>query len=237
MNVAIIPARGGSKRIPRKNLKNFCGKPMITYAIKAAKESGRFDRIVVSTDDSEIAEVAKQEGAEVPFLRSADLSCDHAGTLAVVNDGIRRLLSSGVGLGTIACIYPTVPLLDGVTLNRAFDTFLESPKSFLLAATAFDYPVQRGFRFSQEEGLQMLYPDEYETRSQDLPVIYHDAGQFYLASESTWLESERIYNANSRLFLMNKRQVCDIDTPEDWEWAEFLYRSWSRLRELDQLKS
>ena len=225
MNIAVIPARGGSKRIPRKNLKSFCGKPMLNYAIEAAIASTLFDRVIVSTDDDEIAALAKKSGAEVPFRRSQELSNDHATTLPVVQDAIRRLEEEGSSIEMVSCIYPTVPLLSGKTLRRAGREFFSNPRDFLVAATAFDYPVQRGFFFSEDRGLQMLFPEEYETRSQDLRPVFHDAGQFYFASRGTWLNSTRMYTESSRLFLLPKEKVCDIDTLEDWEWAEFLYQN------------
>jgi pseudaminic acid cytidylyltransferase len=224
MNIAVIPARGGSKRIPRKNLKSFCGKPMLNYAIEAAISSELFDRVIVSTDDDEITALAKESGAEVPFRRSAKLSNDHAGTLPVIQDAIQRLEEDGSSIEMVSCIYPTVPLLSGKTLRRAGRDFLSNSGGFLIAATAFDYPVQRGFFFSEDTGLQMLFPEEYQTRSQDLKPVFHDAGQFYFAANNTWINSSRMYTENSRLFLLPKDKVCDIDTMEDWEWAELLYQ-------------
>ena len=220
--IAIIPARGGSKRIPRKNVRLFAGRPVIARAIATAHESGCFSRIVVSTDDDEIAEVARQAGAEIPFLRSGELADDHAGTLPVIQDAVRRLELPPESI--VACIYPVVPLLRSAVLAEACARLRQSPDvSFVIASAAFECPVQRGFQFSAEDGLKMLFPDMYSVRSQDLPPVYHDAGQFYFAKAATWLAATRIYLHDAVPWIMRRNDCVDVDTEEDWRWAERLF--------------
>jgi pseudaminic acid cytidylyltransferase len=220
-NLAIIPARGGSKRIPRKNIRDFQGRPMISYAISAAISSGVFDSVIVSTDDDEIARISAKYGATVPFMRESRLSDDVTGTLPVIQNVVSKLLASGINYDLVTCIYPTVPLLRASDLVKAFDQFQSSGcGAFLIASHRFEYPVQRGFYYQESTGLVMLFPDEYNTRSQDLPVVYHDAGQFYVASTETWLTAERIYTNDSELFIIERQRSIDIDTPEDWKEAE-----------------
>jgi N-acylneuraminate cytidylyltransferase len=220
--IAIIPARGGSKRIPRKNVRLFAGRPVIARAIATAHESGCFSRIVVSTDDDEIAEVARQAGAEIPFLRSGELADDHAGTLPVIQDAVRRLELPPDGI--VACIYPVVPLLRPATLADACNRLRQTMEiSFVFAAAAFECPVQRGFRFNPEDGLQMLFPESYSARSQDLPPVYHDAGQFYFARAAAWLGASRVYQRDAVPWIMNRDDCVDVDTEEDWCRAERLF--------------
>lgn len=222
MNIAIIPARGGSKRIPKKNIRDFRGLPMIIYAIRAATESGLFDRIVVSTDDDEIALIAESHGAEAPFRRNSDLANDHAGILPVIQDAIRQ---SGVYSECVAAIYPTVPLLKACDLIEAFDFWSRHGRhSFLLPVCQYAYPVFRSFVREGSTGLKMLFPECYHTRSQDLEPVFHDAALFYLAAPEVWLESDRIYRPDSVMLVMPGDRVCDIDTPADWDRAEFLAR-------------
>jgi pseudaminic acid cytidylyltransferase len=220
--IAIIPARGGSKRIPRKNIRPFAGKPIIARAIETAWKSGCFGRVIVSTDDGEIAEVARESGAEIPFLRSSELANDHAGTLPVIQDAVRRLELSAESI--VACIYPVVPLLRPAVLADACAGLQQSPAvSFVIAAAAFECPVQRGFQFSPQGGLQMLFPEMYSVRSQDLPPVYHDAGQFYFARAATWLAASRIYLPDAIPLIMQRSDCVDVDTEEDWCWAERLF--------------
>ena len=222
MNIALIPARGGSKRIPRKNIRDFAGWPMIAHAIHAAAESGLFERIVVSTDDDEIARIAEAHGAEVPFRRDSDLANDQAGTLPVIQDAIRRV---GAEDGCVAAIYPTVPLLRPEDLRNAYDSWSRHGDGrILIPVCQYAYPVFRSFVRDGETGLKMLFPDCYHMRSQDLEPVFHDAGLFYLASPDVWLESDRIYRSDSLMWVMPGERVCDIDTLDDWERAEFLFR-------------
>lgn len=220
MNVAIIPARGGSKRIPRKNIREFRGQPMIAYAICAAKKSGLFDHIVVSTDDDEIATIAESFGAEVPFRRDSELANDHAGTLAVIQDAIRQI---GLTDACVTAIYPTVPTLKAEDLNSAYEFWNQNSQvGFLVPACRYAYPVFRSFVHEAPNGLKMLFPNCYHERSQDLPIVYHDAAMFYIAKSTHWLASERIYQNDSLIYEMPMNSVCDIDTPDDWNRAELL---------------
>ena len=220
--IAIIHARGGSKRIPRKNIRPFAGKPVIARAIGTARAAGCFTRIIVSTDDEEIARVALESGAETPFLRGRELADDHAGTLPVIQDAVRRLELPAESI--VACIYPVVPLLRSAVLAEACARLRQSPDvSFVIAAAAFECPVQRGFQFSSEDGLKMLFPDMYSVRSQDLPPVYHDAGQFYFAKAATWLTATRIYLHDAVPWIMRRNDCVDVDTEEDWCWAERLF--------------
>jgi pseudaminic acid cytidylyltransferase len=230
MNTAIIPARGGSKRIPRKNIRSFRGLPMIAHAIQCAKSTGLFERIVVSTDDSEIAEIAVQYGAEVPFLRQPELADDHAGTLPVIQDAIRRI---GVTHGCVAAIYPTVPLLQKCDLISAYESWNQNEqKGIVIPVCRYAYPVYRSFIKEGQAGLRMLFPECYSMRSQDLPPVFHDAALFYLATPEIWLESDRIYRPDSIMMEIPGDHVCDIDTPDDWARAEFL-ANWQERQNSD----
>jgi N-acylneuraminate cytidylyltransferase len=227
MNIAVIPARGGSKRIPRKNIREFCGQPMIAYAIIAAIKSGIFDRIVVSTDDDEIARIAEAHGAEAPFRRSPELANDHTGILEVIQDAIRRI---GVDRGCVAAILPTVPLLKASDLREAYQNWNQhGPQTMLIPVCQYAYPVFRSFTRVGETGLKMLFPECYPMRSQDLEPVFHDAALFYFAAREVWLESDRIYRTDAVMMIMPGDRVCDIDTPEDWDRAEFLVR-WHKNR-------
>lgn len=226
--LAIIPARGGSKRIPGKNIRMFRGKPMIAHAISAALDSGLYQQVIVSTDDNEIAEVAESYGAEVPFLRAASLADDHSGILPVIQDAIRRV---GASTGCVTAIYATTPLLRPADLSDAARIWQEKARrSFLIPACRYSYPVQRAFTCDKNRRPVMLYPEKYECRSQDLPPVYHDAALFYMASPDIWLGSSRIYRDDASIIEIPADRVCDIDTPEDWVRAEFLAEWNSRPR-------
>lgn len=222
MNTAIIPARGGSKRIPRKNIRSFQSLPMIAHAIQAATNSGIFERIVISTDDEEIADIAVRYGADVPFLRQPELSDDHTGILPVIQDAIRRV---GVTHGCVAAIYPTVPLLKSSDLSDAYNLWDNNRTRILIPVCRYAYPVFRSFVREGESGLRMLFPECYSMRSQDLEPVFHDAALFYLATPESWLESDRIYRPDSIMMEIPGDHVCDIDTLDDWARAEFL-ASW-----------
>jgi pseudaminic acid cytidylyltransferase len=224
--LAIIPARGGSKRIPGKNIRMFRGKPMIAHAISAALDSGLYGEVIVSTDDDEIAGVAEAYGAKVPFLRSASLADDHAGILPVIQDAVRRV---GMETACVTAIYATTPLLRAADLLDANRLWHEKfSHSILIPACRYSYPVQRAFTCGEDRRLVMLYPEKYECRSQDLPPVYHDAALFYMASPAIWLSSSRIYRDDASIMQLPADRVCDIDTPEDWSRAEFLAEWYSR---------
>jgi len=222
MKSAAIPARGGSKRIPRKNLKPFSGKPMIAWSIEAAKSSGLFDRIIVSTDDAEIAEVAKQWGAEVPFMRPDALSNDHAGTTPVIAHATQWALAQGMDVEAVCCIYATAPFVQVDDLKRGWEALESGDWDYAFTVTDFSAPIFRAFRQTKEGGIEMFYPEHFAARSQDLPVALHDAGQFYWGRPAAWIEGKRIFDHRSKPVLIPRWRVQDIDTPDDWERAEIL---------------
>lgn len=227
MNIAIIPARGGSKRIPRKNIKEFCGQPMISYAIRAARESGLFERVLVSTDDDEIAQVARTFGAEIPFIRPRELSDDFTGTSPVIVHAIEELCAQGAEPDHVCCIYATVPFLEAPTLQEGYDALIEHQKSFAFSVTTFPYPIFRALKRS-DEGVEMIWPKYAATRSQDLMEAYHDAGQFYWGTREAWLSHRPIFSPDSAPVVLPRHRVQDIDTPEDWERAEWMYKAQHR---------
>ena len=217
--LCVIPARGGSKRIPRKNVKDFLGKPLIAYSIEAALNSGVFERVIVSTDDAEIADVAVKFGAQVPFMRDAALSDDYATSSDAVADAATRL----GGYAHVCCLYATAPLITGEILREAYGKFEEAGCEFLFSATEFSFPIQRAIRLSNDGAVNMFYPQFALTRSQDLERAYHDAGAFYFGRREAWLDKKPIFAPHSRAFLLPRNLVCDIDTPEDFEFAQKLY--------------
>ncbi|MDD2914472.1 MAG: pseudaminic acid cytidylyltransferase [Gallionella sp.] len=223
MNIAVIPARGGSKRIPRKNIKDFCGKPMIAWSIEAAKASGLFDRIIVSTDDAEIAEVAKQWGAEVPFMRPPELSDDYAGTTEVVAHAAQWALKQGFDVGAVCCIYATAPFIQADDLKRGLVALESGEWSYAFTVTDFAAPIFRSFKQNSDGGIEMFYPEHFLTRSQDLPMALHDAGQFYWGRHSAWIEGRRIFDRHSIPVVIPRWRVQDIDTQDDWIRAELIF--------------
>lgn len=226
MAIAIIPARGGSKRIPHKNLKSFCGQPMIAYAINAAKNSGCFEQIVVSTDDSEIADVARSLGAYVPFLRSSELSDDYVGTTPVTVNTIERLRDE-VGLESdhYCCIYATVPLLEGSSLRQGYEQLLANQADYVFSAAEFPFPIQRALRRDNDGFITPFHPDLIGQRSQDLEPAYQDAGQFYWGTQQAWLNGVGPFGGTGQALVLPRFKVVDIDTPEDWQLAELLYQA------------
>lgn len=223
MNIAIIPARGGSKRIPRKNIKLFHGKPMIAYSIEAAKQSGCFDKIIVSTDDQEIAEVALQYGAEVPFLRPEKLSDDHATTMDVMQHALNWCEAEGWEIENVCCLYATAPFVLPEYLKQGYQRLKSENAQFVFSAATFSFPIQRAIKLSPAGDVGMFYPENEQVRSQDLVEAYHDAGQFYWGKASAFKNALPIFSDHSRVILMPRSRVQDIDTPEDWEFAEILY--------------
>ena len=179
MKLAVIPARGGSKRIPRKNIREFCGKPIIAYSIEAALASDLFDHVIVSTDDNEIASVAKELGAETPFMRPAEIADDHTGTNAVVKHAIQWYQERSQSISLACCIYATAPFVSPVYLREGHDKLINSDKSFAFSVTSFPFPIQRAIRINRKGEVEAFWPEHINTRSQDLEEGYHDAGQFY----------------------------------------------------------
>lgn len=220
MAICIIPARGGSKRIPRKNIRQFNGKPMIGWSIQEAQKSGLFDKIVVSTDDYEIAEIAKSFGAEIPFMRKPELADDFTGTIQVIADAIQRLRSLGDNHSEICCLYPTAPFVRSEDLQKGFELLKHDDWSFVLSATTYKYPIFRSFCKDASGGLEMVFPEHFGTRSQDLKVAYHDAGQFYWGKSAAWLSETVLFGSGSTIIELPSWRVRDIDTEEDWVAAE-----------------
>lgn len=224
MKLAVIPARGGSKRIPRKNIKVFCGKPMIAWSIEAAKLSGLFEHIIVSTDDAEIAEVARQWGAEVPFMRPEELANDHAGTTPVIAHATQWALDQGLDVAAVCCIYATAPFVQVADLKRGFDSLNSGDWDYAFTVTDFASPIFRSFKQTLEGGIEMFFPEHFATRSQDLPVALHDAGQFYWGRATAWIEGMRIFDRHSKPVVIPRWRVQDIDTQDDWVRAELIFK-------------
>ena len=220
MNICVIPARGGSKRIPRKNIKNFLGKPMIAWSIEAAKESELFDRIVVSTDDDEIAEIAERFGAVAPFRRPAALADDHTGTTDVVAHAVDWLMNHDVEFENVCSIYPTAPFLKPSDLQAGLQTLLTDGRSFVFSACEFPAPIWRSFDLDENGGAKMHFPGHYHARSQDLPRAFHDAGQFYWGRKQAWLQRLAMLAGHSKPLLLPRWRVIDIDTEDDLQQAE-----------------
>jgi len=221
MNVAIIPARGGSKRIPRKNIRDFCGKPMIARSINTALNSKCFDKVIVSTDDKEIASVAEQYGAEVFGMRPPELSDDYCGTTNVIRYEIQKLISRGIDLRYVCELYATTPLLSASDIRGSMG-LVNNSNQFIFSALKFNYPVQRSF-YLKQNGVQMLFPNDFSKRSQDLPDVYHDAGQFYWGGVEAWLSKDFVFGTETQPYVLPPNSVVDIDTSEDWELAERMY--------------
>jgi len=219
----MIPARGGSKRIPRKNIKLFHGKPMIAYSIEAAKQSGCFDKIIVSTDDQKIADVALAYGAEVPFLRPANISDDHATTMDVIQHTIHWCESQNMMVDLLCCIYATAPFVLPSDLSKGLEAVSVTGVEYAFSATSFAFPIQRAISLSENGTVQMFQPEHLNTRSQDLVDAYHDAGQFYWGKKEAFKEGRIMFSAHSKAILIPRKRVQDIDTPEDWELAEALF--------------
>ena len=222
MRIAVIPARGGSKRIPRKNIKSFNGKPMIAWSIEAAKSSGLFERIIVSTDDTEIAEVSKQCGAEVPFTRPAELSNDFAATTEVIAHAALWAIEQGLDLESVCCIYATAPFVQVEDIKRGCEALDSGDWDYAFTVTDFAAPIFRSFKQTEQGGLEMFFPEHFGTRSQDLPVALHDAGQFYWGRPEAWIQGKRIFDNRSKPIVIPRWRVQDIDTSEDWDRAEIL---------------
>jgi len=218
--ICIIPARGGSKRIPGKNIKDFLGKPLIAYSIEAALNSKVFSEVIVSTDDEMIANVAREFGANVPFFRDASLSDDYTTSTDVIKDAIRRVKSS---FSDVCCLYATAPLITAEILKEAAGEFKKQECKFLFSATAFDFPIQRAIKLDENASVSMFYPQFEKTRSQDLEPAFHDAGAFYFGKKEAWLECSALFAPHSKAYLLPRNLVCDIDTLEDFEFAKKLY--------------
>lgn len=225
MKLAVIPARGGSKRIPRKNIKPFAGLPMIAWSIRAAIESRCFDRIIISTDDHEIAEVAKAYGAEAPFMRPAELSDDHAGTIPVIAHAITWQQQHGQAATEVCCIYATAPFVRPGDLQRGLQVLQSSGAAYAFSVTSYAFPIQRAIRITASQRVEMLQPEYFNTRSQDLEEVWHDAGQFYWGKAQAWLAGAPMFSCEAAPVPLPRSRVQDIDTPEDWERAEWMLKA------------
>lgn len=223
MKVALIPARGGSKRIPRKNIRPFRGRPMIAWSITAAQASGCFDQILVSTDDQEIAQVASLHGADVPFLRPAHLADDQATTKAVVLHALQWFEQHGLPVEAVCCLYATAPFVQPTDLAKAARLLEQAPtQSFVFTATSFPFPIQRAIRINPDGRSEMFQPENFNARSQDLEEAFHDAGQFYWGRPAAWENSANLFD-DAHPLLLPRWRVQDIDTEEDWQRAELLH--------------
>jgi N-acylneuraminate cytidylyltransferase len=225
MKLAIIPARGGSKRIPRKNIKPFGGLPMIAWSIRAAQASACFDRIIVSTDDDEIADVAKAYGAEVPFVRPAALSDDHTGTIPVVAQAIAWHNTQADKVSEACCIYATAPFVQPSDIARGYEVLQNSGADYAFSVTSYAFPIQRAIRITPNQRVEMFQPEHFNTRSQDLVEAWHDAGQFYWGHAHAWLTQLPLFTEAAAPVPIPRFRVQDIDTHEDWERAEWLLKS------------
>jgi len=221
-NVAIITARGGSKRIPRKNIKDFLGKPIIAYSIETALNSGLFDYVMVSTDDDEIAEVAKKYGAQVPFVRSKQTSDDFTGTADVVIEVLHDLKKIGKEFINACCIYPTAPFISKQTLNESYQLLIGKKFDSVFPVCSFSYPIQRALEISNSK-TSMVWEENLNKRSQDLPARYHDAGQFYWMNVESFLIEKKLFTNNTGSVILDELQVQDIDNETDWKLAELKF--------------
>lgn len=218
-NVAIITARGGSKRIPRKNIKLFRGKPMIAYSIETALNSGLFEMVMVSTDDNQIAEISKQLGAEVPFIRSKQTADDYTGTADVMIEVLNDLQKTGKQFDNACCIYPTAPFITKQILDESYKLLIDKKFDSVFPVCAFSYPIQRALEINDSK-TSMVWEENLNKRSQDLPARYHDAGQFYWTSIQEFLKVKKLFTANSGSIILDELQVQDIDNETDWKLAE-----------------
>jgi len=228
VKIAVIPARGGSKRIPRKNIRMFCGKPIIAYSISAAQQTGLFDQVVVSTDDEEIASVAREFGATTPFVRPKELADDFTGTNAVVKHAVAWFNAQSNDVVHACCLYATAPLLQARFITEGYEALSRSDAAFAFSVTSYAFPIQRALRVTPEGRVDAIYPEHRMTRSQDLEHAYHDAGQFYWGTARAFLEDLPVFAPHSIGVILPRHLVQDIDTLEDWDQAELMYRAIDR---------
>lgn len=223
-NIAVIPARGGSKRIPRKNIKPFAGRPILAWVLEAAREAGCFDALIVSTDDEEIASVAAEHGAEAPFVRPPDLSDDFAGIGPVVAHAADWYAQHRSKPDHVCCLLATAPFLLPSDLTSGLDRLVAGQKDYAFSVAEFPYPIQRALRIANNGEVAMFSPEHMTTRSQDLENAYHDAGQFYWGRHEAWIAQKPVFSSASLAIKLPRIRAQDIDTPEDWEISEQLFR-------------
>ena len=233
MIVAVIPARGGSKRIPRKNIRQFAGKPIIAYSIAAARDCALFDRIIVSTDDEEIASIARDFSAESPFVRPAELSDDHVGTNRVIAHALEWLKQQGQSVDFACGLYATAPFVTPADLRRGYELLVASGKCFVFSATTFEFPIQHAIRVLPDGGVASFFPEYIGRRSQDLEQAYHDAGQFYWGKAEAFLSALPEIAVHAEALILPRYRVQDIDTLEDWRRAELMYEMLRGTGEMD----
>jgi pseudaminic acid cytidylyltransferase len=225
LKLAVIPARGGSKRITRKNIKHFAGKPMITWSIHAAQQSGCFDRILVSTDDEEIAQVAREHGADIPFIRPPELSDDYTGTIPVIAHATDWQNRNGEKATQVCCIYATAPFVLAEDIKRGQRVLEDTGADYAFSVTSYAFPIQRAIRITNKQRVQMFQPEQFATRSQDLEEAWHDAGQFYWGRAEAWLAHKQLFTSDATVVVLPRYRVQDIDTLEDWERAELMFKA------------
>ncbi|XOV92289.1 MAG: pseudaminic acid cytidylyltransferase [Bacteroidota bacterium] len=222
--LAIIPARGGSKRIPRKNVKDFCGKPIVSYSIEIALKSGLFDEVMVSTDDDEIAEISKSFGASVPFLRSKKKSDDFATTVDVIQEVLRSYSEIKKHFDYVCCIYATAPLINVESIIKGFDKLVREKRVSVFPVVEFSYPIWRGVSIKEGGKVEMIWPKFLNARSQDLDKVYHDAGQWYWINNELFASDRNLFSANSGCIELSEMNVQDIDNETDWLLAELKFK-------------
>jgi pseudaminic acid cytidylyltransferase len=225
LSLAIIPARGGSKRIPRKNLRPFRGRPIIAWSIEAALESGLFDEVMVSTDDVEIAALARELGAVVPFMRSAETADDHATTAAVLEEVLEAYARRGLTFEHACCLYPTAPFATARDLEDGHRRLVESDFAAIMPVAAFSFPIWRSLRRAGDGRIEMNFPENRDARSQDLPPAYHDAGQWYWFRVDAFRRDGTLLGGNTGSVPLRAMCVQDIDTEEDWMLAELKHQA------------
>ena len=225
MKLCIIPARGGSKRIPKKNIRFFCGKPIIQWSIEAALESECFDKVIVSTDSEEISKVSKSIGAEVPFIRPKSLSDDYTATAPVINHAIEFIKQKHRNIEYVCCIYATAPFVEPDYIRDGLKKIIDTNANFSFSVTSFPFPIQRAIKITKDQKSQMFFPENLNKRSQDLEDAFHDAGQFYWGKSSAWLEGKSMFDDNSIPIVIPRYKVQDIDSEEDWQRAELMFKA------------
>jgi len=225
MKLCIIPARGGSKRIPKKNIRLFCGKPIIQWSIEAAFESKCFDKVIVSTDSEEIADISKRIGAEVPFIRPKSLSDDYTPTAPVINHAIEFIKNKHENIEYVCCIYATAPFVEAAYVKDGLKKIIDTKANFSFSVTSFPFPIQRAIKLTKDNKSQMFFPENMNKRSQDLEDAFHDAGQFYWGKSSAWLEGKSMFDDNSIPIIIPRFKVQDIDNEEDWQRAELMFKA------------
>lgn len=233
MKLCVIPARGSSKRIPRKNIKRFCNQAMIGYSIKAAIYSECFDEIIVSTDDTEIAKVANSFGAKTPFFRPKSLANDYIPTIPVIKHAIEWFDEQGQFPSEVCCLYATAPFVQAESIRKAYKKMRKEKAEYCFTATSFPFPIQRAIKLTTENRIEMFYPKQFETRSQDLEEGYHDAGQFYWGKAKAFKQQKPFFSKSATPYFLPRYLVQDIDTFEDWKRAELMYQALKKSGELD----